>query len=171
MCMVVDVVDCQYQATADDIKESLRQKGCSCFIEMRPCNNIVREMVSRVMCRVPLFSIKLLRIWGHGNVGMQCIAGSDCFTCRDSRELEPLGPYFAGNAVVELHGCQVASSPEGARFVQLLADLWNVRVRASLVKQQDLIDRTDWAGPVVEARPKTSGLSVVIKKGGQSFTP
>jgi hypothetical protein len=163
MFFVVDVIDSQYEATADDIKESLRQKGYSCFIEMRPSYNIVREMVSRVMCRVPLFSIKLLRIWGHGNVAMQCLAGSDCFTRRDLGELEPLGLYFANNAMVELHGCQVASTPDGARFIQLLADLWNVNVRASLVKQQDLIDRTDWAGPVVEARPKTCGLSVVIK--------
>lgn len=69
-----------------------------------------------------------------------------------------MGQYFTSNALVELHGCQVASSETGARFIQLLADLWDVRVRASIMKQENMIDRTDWSGPVVEARPKTCGL-------------
>jgi hypothetical protein len=158
MGIVLDVIDNQYKATADDIKGSLQQKGFSNFIEICPCPNIVREMVSRIMCRTSLYSITLLRIWGHGNSGIQCIAGFDCFTSRDSEELKPLGQYFTNNALVELHGCQVASAEGGARFIQLLADLWDVRVRASLMKQENMIDRTDWAGPVVEARPKTCGL-------------
>jgi hypothetical protein len=159
--MVIDVIDHEYEETANDIKESLRQKGCTNFVDMFPCHGIVRQMVCRVIQIAPLFSIEKLRIWGHGNIGMQCVAGGACFTESDRAELAVLSDYFASDASVEFHGCLVASGSVGSEFIQSLANLWNVRVRASIVRQKDMIDRTDWVGPVVEARPRTSGLYTV----------
>ena len=115
--MVIDIIDHQYEATAKDIKDLLRAKGFSNFIDMTPGPNIIGRMVNSVTCRVSQSSISLLRFWGHGWDGAQCIAGySDCFTSRDLEKLAH--SCFSNNALVEFHGCRVADGGEGASFIQ-----------------------------------------------------
>ncbi|AEG02798.1 DUF4347 domain-containing protein [Methylomonas methanica] len=166
MTTVIDIIDAEDKYTANDIKSLLKDKGFSNFIEMPPSSNVILETVNRITHSTPLFSIKLLRFWGHGEAGMQCIAGKEyCITSTDFKHLEPLAQYFAKDALVEFHGCEVASlnkANNGEDFIQKLANLWNVRIRASTVEQKNMVDRTDWVKPVFEARPNTSGIFRVL---------
>jgi hypothetical protein len=101
-------------------------------------------------------AIGLLRIVGHGEPGLQAIGNSHDTQNRrqfisldghghlNNREaLTRLRGFFAANAVVELHGCQVG----GRGFEALrraLKALWGVSVRASAIDQDPVTPQLDY---------------------------
>jgi hypothetical protein len=93
-------------------------------------------------------AIGLLRVIGHGSPGEQRMGDSRFSTnprqviALDARGrlinrevLTQLRGYFAPNAVVELHGCNVGAGSRGEALRQALERVWGVRVRAGGVVQ------------------------------------
>lgn len=127
----------------------------------------VGQMVDRILNRLGSGSITRLRLFGHAAAGEQGMGNSEHtvkpyqliqidaqgnLTNRD--QLIRLRGHFAANAVVELHGCNVALNHRGRELLRQLSALWNVRVRGG-VDVQDSDARDRFEGPIVEAAPIT----------------
>lgn len=69
--------------------------------------------------------------------------------------LNELTPLFCPSATVTLRGCNVGDGPVGAAFVQTLADLWGVRVRAHVgtVRAGGYWTTGDWTEASPSAAP------------------
>jgi hypothetical protein len=159
--MIINVID-MVDGSGQYVKQYLVQCKNSNFIELYGMSNGLHEMKNRIISTASPFSIKALRIFGHGGPGWQNVAAgtSDSSRCsHDSaitasalQNLAVLGPYFDTNARVELRGCSVAG--DRGRMISALAQLWKVRVQAATCDQKGLLE---WYS-VVEARPGFSGL-------------
>ena len=76
--------------------------------------------------------IKKLTIIGHGFSGsMSPNLTSVAISGPARTKLSMLTPLFGKDSSVRLDGCEVAQGPIGRRFIQDLADLWNVPVSAN----------------------------------------
>jgi hypothetical protein len=107
-----------------------------------------------------------LRIFGHAGAGEQGMGNSEV-TMKDEQliqidsrghltnraQLVRLCGRFAPNAVVELHGCQVARNRRGRDLLRQLSHLWQVTVRGG-VRDQNPDARDAFEGPYLEARPE-----------------
>jgi hypothetical protein len=126
----------------------------------------VGQMVTLILNRIGTSgNIERLRLFGHAAPGEQGMGNSEHtvkpyqlieidghgrLTNRD--QLARLCGHFAPNAVVELHGCNIARNHRGRELMRQLSALWNVRVRGGVENQHaDAGDRFE--GPVVEAHP------------------
>ena len=126
----------------------------------------VGQMVTLILNRIGSSgNIDRLRLFGHAAAGEQGMGNSEHtvkpyqliqidshgrLTNRD--QLARLCGHFASNAVVELHGCNIALHHRGRELLRQLSALWNVRVRGGVnVQRPDSTDRFE--GPVVEAHP------------------
>lgn len=136
----------------------------------------VNQMVNQILARAGTGpNISRLRFFGHALPGYQGMANSYSsnkipqFIAIDRHghlvnraDLERLRGHFAPNAVVELHGCNVALGHHGRELLRQLAELWNVRVRGGAERQftdsGDLIE-----GPIIEAVP-VPGHSAMIHR-------
>lgn len=153
---VIDLSDCSFQ----HVRPYLERAGHKHFVELCCMPGGLTELVRRIVTIAPLFSIRVLRVWGHGGAGAQFISSDKddaanhgaAITVRERRTLANLSAYFAPNARVELRGCSVAD--DGGLLINMLAHLWNVRVQAARGRQEGLFE---WIG-VVEARPGYSGV-------------
>ena len=157
--MVIDVID-MTDGSGQYVKEYLERAGYKHFVELWGMSGALQVLADRIMTVAPLFTIKVLRVWGHGSAGSQNIAAGRCaggshgsaITLGALNTLADLGKYFAPGARVELRGCSVAD--DGGKLIGALAQLWYTRVQAARGAQQGLFE---WVG-VVEARPGFSGL-------------
>lgn len=108
----------------------------------------VRSFVSNVLHRAGAHKIALLRVFGHGNVGIQAVGGGQrpAFWSQvigvdakgrlmNADLLSHLRGRFTTDAVVQLHGCDVAAQKSGLLFIGSLARLWHVRVQAAVAEQ------------------------------------
>lgn len=131
----------------------------------------VHGMVQHVLARLGQHGlIDRLVIWSHGDAGQEymglgpwdgntiphpyrrMLAVDPHGHLLNPAELARLTGRFAGNGVVELHGCQVARHLRGRLLLQALANLWKVTARAAIWDQ--LSDyRNRFQGPVFEATP------------------
>lgn len=124
----------------------------------------VGQMVTLILNRIGSGNIDRLRLFGHAAAGEQGMGNSEHtvkpyqliqisgghLTNRD--QLIRLRGHFAPNAVVELHGCNIALQHRGRELLRQLSALWNVRVRGGVnIQLPDAGDRFE--GPVVEAFP------------------
>ncbi len=144
--MKIDVIDMGDEDVAID-RENLIRAHTDGYIHMQPVSNGVQQMVDNVINRVKSSgSLNLLRIWGHGWAGGQLISsdadkkidpgahnnqiwGGNVYD--NAYYLQNLTPLFAGDGILELHGCAVADGPEGEMFLVKLAQAINVPVAAS----------------------------------------
>lgn len=157
--MIIDVID-MVDGSGQYVRDYLKQAGQTNFIELYGMSNGLDVLTRRIAGMAPLFSVTVLRFWGHGSPGSQNIAAGTCdgaahrsaITARENRILSDLGKYFTPGARVELRGCSVAD--DGGRLITALAELWGVRVQAGRGVQKGLFE---WVG-VLEARPGVSGL-------------
>lgn len=106
--------------------------------------------------------ISILRFYGHGLPGMQIFGANDnphpprnqqiSFShkhgLRGGHQLQRLRGHFGHPSRIEFRGCLIASGGVGKRFMWLVSDLLNVRVRASSVKQGANMSR--WTPPVFD---------------------
>jgi hypothetical protein len=137
----------------------------------------VRDMVTKVLARTNGATIDVLRIFGHGSPGRQWVGGgfgsgnADAVKVRaqtirfengflqDRPLLMELCERFPGGGsranpkgLVELHGCSVGKSPAGQGLARMLAEMWNVRVRAGTdLQHADSADK--YEGGYIEAVP------------------
>jgi hypothetical protein len=107
----------------------------------------VRRMVNCIIYRAGNKKVARLRIFAHGNTGMQAVSGgqtpswdqvvavNNAGNLVNQDHLKLLTGYFAADGLVQLHGCLVGSGWKGQALVKALAALWNVRVQAALVNQ------------------------------------
>lgn len=140
--------------TIDCVDSSTTDNGfCQAQRRFHPqavLTNSVRSLVSGVINRAGYKKISRLRIFGHGNKGLQAVGGgqrpdfaTQVIYVDNGGNLIPRGLLallcgrFAPNALVQLHGCDVAAGgwSKGLRLLQRLCDLWDVRVQAALVDQ------------------------------------
>lgn len=82
--------------------------------------------------------IRTLTLDGHGSPGNMSVGDGTGWvegrhiSTEDFRPtLAELIPYFCSGATVVLLGCNVGRGPTGARFIQALADYWQVNVAAA----------------------------------------
>lgn len=159
-------------------------------IEIHGMSNGVTHMVEKVLKEAEDSSsmIDKLVLWGHGGSGSMGIsrgtesehnvnwAGIDIENLIDTTKdtegaqkgkkmrdtLRRLWDVLSWSAIVELRGCDVAKGVRGQQFLMVLANIWEVPVRAGAVTQYG--PTFDWAGVVHEARPGMSGT--VTFQGG-----
>jgi len=138
----------------------------------------VSDLVAKVTARAGSTPIDVLRIFGHGTAGVQWVGGGsgvagspDTFRIRaqairftggflqDRALLMRLtGRFTAGGTptnpkgLVELHGCSVGTTSVGQGLTRMLAELWNVRVRAGMDLQYADAGDT-YEGSYIEAVP------------------
>jgi len=155
-------------------------------IELYGMSGGVTHMVAKILKEAEDSSsmIDKLVIWGHGGPGSQGVsrgeesarnadwAGIDIENLLDRtsdgeevkrrkklmrNKLGELWNVLSYSAIVELHGCNVASTTIGQIFLMALANIWEVPVRAGTVTQYG--PSWSWAGAVHEARPGMSGTT------------
>lgn len=144
----------------------------------------VSDMVNKVAGRAGAQKIELLRLFGHGNEGLQTLGGGYVGTQPDFTKLNAQAIFLNGavlshqaslgklqgkfdtKAVVELHGCLVGRGAKGQALCTALARFWNVIVRAGIDDQ-----RAD-AGNVFESghiQVYPSGRVIQFAQGSSSF--
>ncbi|HYP06868.1 MAG TPA: peptidoglycan-binding protein [Bryobacteraceae bacterium] len=152
----------------------LARSGQRDIVPMVGLSNGVPIMVNRVIRAAGANRVGLLRIYGHGNRGLQIVsagrgvAGGSAthhagLTARSVREmrgdLERLRPVFAVYGSAELHGCSVGRGPDGRSLLHELADVWNVPVTAGVQTQHVGRGATfRFEGPTVTAYPNGADL-------------
>lgn len=113
--------------------------------------NSVGQMVRLIDLRLANDRIRRLRIFGHGDPGVQGLGNSissqthlynQITTDTGTRVtyanvLGGLRGKFAQGAWVELHGCSVGAGAAGWNLLKGLAQLWQVKVAAGVVDQDD----------------------------------
>jgi hypothetical protein len=150
-----------------------------------PQSNAVPVMVGRIMAEAQKSSemIMKLAIWGHGHAGAQGVsrgtdadgdrhwAGIDLDVLENehivsthtlTRTLKQLWDVLDWDGWVELRGCNVAEGARGQRFLNVLADIWQVPVYAGEVFQVVSGLRGlafAWTGTVHIAKPGMSGTT------------
>jgi hypothetical protein len=131
--------------------------------------NGVIEMVDRIISKANeeggQKTIFRLNIIGHGTAGIQSVGGGpaikegkylDVDVLRQhSHILGRLRPYFRVDAVVTLHGCQVASGEKGSLFLQQFSLIVGVPVQAGERTQRPLIPGME--GPIKRCTPINCG--------------
>jgi hypothetical protein len=100
----------------------------------------VDQMVADVTAEVgdaATDSISRLTLVGHGSPGNVSVgdgtgwvAEGNISTGNFRPSIAQLTPYFRNDATVVLYACNVGRGPRGARFIQRLADFWQVNVAA-----------------------------------------
>jgi hypothetical protein len=109
--------------------------------------------------------IEALRIWGHGDIGMQNIsAGMNGHALKYNRTglsmdavwenettLRRLKGRFSPGGRAELRGCATGRGADGVAFMKKLAEVWNAKVYAAVELQPGT--GLDWFGPVYEVTP------------------
>jgi hypothetical protein len=143
-------------------------------IEMLPGPDGVRRMVTAIKSAAHTpSSIRVLRIYAHGNSGIINVAGGE-FDASDQLSAISIGnlskiegilgeltPYFQQPARVELVGCLVAldankkisENSAGERLITRLAQIWKVDVLASGNPKELPIASLKFVGQVVQASP------------------
>jgi hypothetical protein len=108
----------------------------------------VHSMVIAVTNAAKSGKISVLRIFGHGHPGSQAVGGGrnpnhhqkfwvdHGGKLHHQAMLQPLRHLFTPNAIVQLHGCEVAEKHIGLLFLQRLSHLWHVEVMAALDAQK-----------------------------------
>jgi hypothetical protein len=98
------------------------------------------EMVEGIIAKANGHPIGTLTLTGHGHGGSQQLGDKKHLSTRmsaeEKRDLARLKPYFAPNAEVVLHGCEVASDQSGEKLLLELAVMWGVPVRAAVPYQR-----------------------------------
>jgi hypothetical protein len=127
-------------------------------------------MVNRILNTLgPANKLHRLRIFGHGNEGVQGVSnsrhaplsqtisvqcrGGVCGPLTNQNHLQRLSGRFALDGWAELCGCDVGDGVQGLELLQRLAALWNVPVKASEDRQKPRHARRGLGGDVVAARP------------------
>lgn len=159
--MIINVID-MVDGAGKYQKQDLMQMGYKHFVELHLMSNGLQQMKTQIKLMAGIYSITVLRVFGHGAPGIQNVSLGTCFsgyTKEDSTimlstlgSLSELKRYFAPNARVELWGCEVAN--DQGKMISALANLWDVRVQATTVKPEGHLS---W-DKVVEARPGICGL-------------
>ncbi len=138
-------------------------------------SNGLGMLSNRVLSATRTTKLGLLRIFGHGNRGVQIISaghgvpggGSDlhgaALTSRSIRnmhhELAQIAGAFHAYGSAELHGCRVGEGQDGRRLLRDLADVWGVPVTAG-IRSQSVGGGTSFRfeGPTTTAYPNGSNL-------------
>jgi hypothetical protein len=123
----------------------------------------VRDMVDKVLQRADARKIHSLTLIGHGAGGYQKMgserSGDAALSLRSlpalSGELGRLTGKFTSDATVELHGCRVASTPDGVELLRQLSQLWGVPVTAGVPLQRPLLP--GYEGTTVTCEPGEEG--------------
>lgn len=144
--MIIDVVDATEASDWHEV-ETIRDAGGKPIVIRGMCG-AVEQVVHDIIVRAALpHQIKLLRFHGHGAPGMMNLAaGKEAMFEHHSgisagnldSTAGPLGrlqPYFARRSRVELHGCNVASGPNGQTLLRNLSKIWGVPVSAGTKSQ------------------------------------
>jgi hypothetical protein len=113
----------------------------------------VAHLVKQIQTRTTEHKLMMLRLHGHGapgliavshgsrkvSPGINPIEAQSVINLELMRTIKPLlaqlAPLFNNFGFVELHSCRVGLGPSGASFVQQLANIIGVPVRAALSKQ------------------------------------
>jgi peptidoglycan hydrolase-like protein with peptidoglycan-binding domain len=120
----------------------------------------VAHLVKQIQTRASKNKLMMLRLHGHGAPGIVAVSHGSrhLYTVEEKKNpfldpfqaqsvisldlmrtikplLEQLAPLFNNFGFVELHSCRVGLGPNGATFVQQLANVLGVPVRAALSKQ------------------------------------
>jgi|SRR6516165_10335222 hypothetical protein len=149
----------------------LAQQGEQHILNMYGSSNGVGDAVAQIINEAGTYgTIDELDFWGHGGPGSMGIsrgtesarnadwAGISVENFDDIKDtLDQLTNYFDQNAVVELHGCNVAKGANGQALLTELANLWGVRVRAGSATQHT--PDIGWCGTVYEGSPGVCGTS------------
>lgn len=159
--MIINVID-MVDGAGKYQKQDLMQMGYKHFIELHLMSNGLQQMKSQIKQIAGIYSITVLRVFGHGTPGMQNVSLGTCYSANGNEastimlstlnDLIELKRYFAPNARVELRGCLVAN--DQGKMISALANLWNVRVQATTAKP---MGHLFWE-QVLEARPGICGL-------------
>jgi hypothetical protein len=137
----------------------------------------VSDMVAKVLARAGSASIDVLQIFGHGSAGAQWVAGGFGGGTQDTTRIRAQAIRFTGGflqdrallmrltgrfttggtpsnpkGLVELHGCSVGKTSAGQGLARMLAELWDVRVRAGMDLQYADAGDT-YEGGYIEAVP------------------
>jgi hypothetical protein len=106
-------------------------------IEAESVDQMVRDVKSEVG-DPSTNCIRRLTLDGHGSPGNMSVGdgtgwmeGRNISTGNFRPSLADLNPYFCSGASVVLLGCNVGRGPTGVRFIQALADYWQVNVAAA----------------------------------------
>lgn len=145
--MIIDFVDISMRDAVE--VEAIRAQGREPVTINRSRANSVRLVIDAIIERAESGGgygvITLLRFFGHGIIAGMGITDSEhmCDAMVDysnaisrtviatqPHEFVRLRPYFAANARVELHGCNVGRGPHGRELLRYLADIWRVPVSA-----------------------------------------
>ena len=135
-------------------------------IDLKAGDNGIQRMIDAISKIADLGTVDVLRLYAHGNEGMINVAGGQeanedggstisLVTIKTLKPLlESLTPYFAPNARVEFHGCEVASGTDGEKLMVALSRMWGVRVQAS--PDLDPMGAVQFQTRVYEASPAMS---------------
>lgn len=154
----IDTIDVTDPQTREDTEAPLSKWTTP--IVLGGMSSGVAHLVKQIQTRTRPRELLMLRLHGHGAPGIVAVShGSRHLYTEEEKKnpfLDPfqaqsilalklmptikpllaqLAPLFNNFGFVELHSCRVALGPGGASFVQLLANVLGVPVRAALSKQ------------------------------------
>ena len=165
MGVAVDSIDMGEDWFAKEVLADVTRPGVgSIIVKVPKMKNGIDYLVKKLQLLVRPKSLWVVRIWGHGGVGMQLAsageeasyesdwgAGLSVFNL-DGLEstLETLRPLFMSEkARIELRGCIAAYGSFGSALMMRLARTCGCRVHAS----EDYQAGNNWRGLVWEANP------------------
>ena len=165
MGVAVDSIDMGTGGFSQEVLEDVTKPEVGSIILRIPkMQNGVAYMVNQLRRTVRQRNLWVLRIWGHGNVGMQLVsAGEEATYGEDwgagisvfnfptlASTLAKLQPLFVSDkARIELRGCIAGFGSFGSSLMLKLARTCGCRVHAS----EDYQAGNNWRGPVWEANP------------------
>jgi hypothetical protein len=165
--MIIDVVDTYDKSLLNQEVAAIRAQGREPIVLNHTTTNAIAQIAQMIIDRAGGPStITLLRFHGHGVPGAMGVnSGEEDFDSYGNgisitnlelirSDLARLRPYFAANARVELHGCNVASGRRGRQLLRSLAAIWGVPVSAGSRTQQGGGAATfRFEGPVYTSSP------------------
>lgn len=131
--------------------DELRRAGAAGGVRMAGMSGGVGSLMQQILSASERAPIGVLRIFGHGNRGLQIVSAGHGVTGGSAahgsaltissarllrRELQSIRPAFAAFGSAELHGCNVAGDRTGRQLLRDLADAWEVPVSAGAHRQR-----------------------------------